>query len=116
MLHSFFSTYIIPFVINILCAFIYDAYKKHSSENNPDDAGAKYTLRYVLICRLQAVLGLVIGVIFLVLAFNIPQVAVLLNTLSFFSFFLSFCGSECLAEVAKHFLDKSDATTNDEEK
>ena len=118
MFHSFISNIAIPALINIICAIIYDAYKKSSvaSENTTKER-YKYTRKYVMTCRIQGVLGLVLGIVLLLCGiFSTDDIFLntTIYTMSFFSFFLSYCGTECLSEAAKHFLDIAEADSDDE--
>lgn len=118
MFHSFISNIAIPALINIICAIIYDAYKKSSvaSENTTKERD-KYTRKYVMTCRIQGVLGLVLGIVLLLCGiFSTDDIFLntTIYTMSFFSFFLSYCGTECLSEAAKYFLDIAEADSDDE--
>lgn len=118
MFHSFISNIAIPALINIMCAIIYDAYKKSSvaSENTTKER-YKYTRKYVMTCRIQGVLGLVLGIVLLLCGiFSTDNIFLntTIYTMSFFSFFLSYCGTECLSEAAKYFLDIAEADSDDE--
>lgn len=118
MFHSFISNIAIPALINIICAIIYDAYKKSSvaSENTTKER-YKYTRKYVMTCRIQGVLGLVLGIVLLLCGiFSTDDIFfnTTIYTMSFFSFFLSYCGTECLSEAAKYFLDIAEADSDDE--
>lgn len=118
MFHSFISSIAIPALINIICAIIYDAYKKSSvaSENTTKERD-KYTRKYVMTCRIQGVLGLVLGIVLLLCGiFSTDDIFLntTIYTMSFFSFFLSYCGTECLSEAAKYFLDIAEADSDDE--
>lgn len=118
MFHSFISNIAIPALINIICAIIYDAYKKSSvaSENTTKER-YKYTRKYVMTCRIQGVLGLVLGIVLLLCGiFSTDDIFLntTIYTMSFFSFFLSYCGTECLSEAAKYFLDIAEADSDDE--
>lgn len=118
MFHSFISNIVIPALINIICAIVYDVYKKSSvASANAIKEECKYTRKYVMICHIQGVLGLVLGIVLLlcgIFSKDDSFLNTIIYTMSFFSFFLSYCGTECLSEAARYLLDKAEVDPNDE--
>lgn len=118
MFQSFLSSIAIPVLINIVCAIVYDAYKKSPSRViKPDEEENRYDRRFVHLSQIQAVLCLAFGIVLLLCAFNSPKesyISGILYTFSFLCFLFSFFGTVCLAEAANYLLDKTEQNPSQE--